>query len=146
MLAMDPWERLAATARHAPHRRWQVAGIGWRLQGDAREAAREVRHELAQVLTSARPLSGWMPSLAVKKAVKRTTETMMGLAGVPARSDQRLHVLVRGGGEPPTPRFQPSGSPSRPAATGVLALWRLGPTRPRLLGVRTIGCAQTRLD
>jgi hypothetical protein len=62
----DPWESMRQTARQALHRRWQVAGFGWRLSGDAllahtvrqqqragREAAREARAELAEVLALA---------------------------------------------------------------------------------------------
>lgn len=53
---MDPWERLAATARNQFRTSWQMAGIGWRLPADAllargaranaaaaREAARDER-------------------------------------------------------------------------------------------------------
>ncbi|MGH8887641.1 MAG: replication initiator, partial [Egibacteraceae bacterium] len=55
----DPWESMRHTARQALRKRWEVAGFGWRLEGDAllaqtirqqaqtaREAARETRHEL----------------------------------------------------------------------------------------------------
>jgi hypothetical protein len=62
----DPWESMRQTARQALRRHWQVAGFGWRLAGDAllartvrekeqarREAAREARTELAEVLALA---------------------------------------------------------------------------------------------
>lgn len=42
--AMDPWERLAAAATHHIEARWQMAGSGWRLAGDALLAATERRH------------------------------------------------------------------------------------------------------
>ena len=63
---VDPWELFRATARQAVIKGWQVAGFGWRLSGDAllahtvraqaqaaREAAREARHERAEVLALA---------------------------------------------------------------------------------------------
>jgi hypothetical protein len=66
MLDMDPWERLALTARRHLLRTWQIAGVGWRLEGDAalartvrqqhrhaREAAREAQRALAEVLAIA---------------------------------------------------------------------------------------------
>jgi hypothetical protein len=62
----DPWESMRRTARQALVRSWEVAGFGWRLAGDAllaqtvreqaqvgREAVREARHELAEVLALA---------------------------------------------------------------------------------------------
>ncbi|MGH8903789.1 MAG: hypothetical protein ACRDYA_19470 [Egibacteraceae bacterium] len=62
----DPWESIRETARRALHNRWEVAGFGWRLEGDAllartvrdqaraaRQAAREARHELGEVLALA---------------------------------------------------------------------------------------------
>jgi hypothetical protein len=62
----DPWESMRHTARQTLVKRWEVAGFGWRLEGDAllaqtvrqqaraaREAAREARHELAEVLALA---------------------------------------------------------------------------------------------
>ncbi|MGH8900062.1 MAG: replication initiator [Egibacteraceae bacterium] len=62
----DPWELFRETARRALIGRWEVAGFGWRLEGDAllaqtvrdqaraaREAAREARAELAEVLALA---------------------------------------------------------------------------------------------
>ncbi|MGH8907273.1 MAG: replication initiator [Egibacteraceae bacterium] len=63
---VDPWELFRETARQALVKRWQVAGFGWRLSGDAllaqtvreqaqaaREAAREARTELTDVLALA---------------------------------------------------------------------------------------------
>jgi hypothetical protein len=57
---------MCQTARQALVKRWEVAGFGWRLEGDAllartvrqqaqaaREAAREARSELAEVLALA---------------------------------------------------------------------------------------------
>lgn len=65
-IAMDPWERLWTTARRELVGSWQLAGIGWRLAGDAllahttreqaraaQEAARQARHERAEVLALA---------------------------------------------------------------------------------------------
>jgi hypothetical protein len=62
----DPWESMRQTARQALLKHWQVAGFGWRLAGDAllaqtarqqaraqREAAKEARVELAEVLALA---------------------------------------------------------------------------------------------
>jgi replication initiator protein RepSA len=62
----DPWESMRQTARQTLLKRWQVAGFGWRLEGDAllahtvrrqaqaaREAAKEARVELAAVLALA---------------------------------------------------------------------------------------------
>jgi hypothetical protein len=62
----DPWESMRHTARQTLIGRWQVAGFGWRLEGDAllahtvrqqthaaREAAKEARSELADVLALA---------------------------------------------------------------------------------------------
>jgi hypothetical protein len=56
---LDPWESMRQTAGRVLRRRWQVAGFGWRLEGDAllartvreqqrarREAAREARAEI----------------------------------------------------------------------------------------------------
>ncbi|MGH8887051.1 MAG: hypothetical protein ACRDYX_18140 [Egibacteraceae bacterium] len=59
---MDPWEVFRATARQALRKRWEVAGFGWRLEGDAllaqtvrdqAQAAREARHELTEALALA---------------------------------------------------------------------------------------------
>ncbi|MGH3925323.1 MAG: replication initiator, partial [Pseudonocardiaceae bacterium] len=62
----DPWESMRQTARQTLIGQWEVAGFGWRLEGDAllaqtvrqqaqqaREAAREARHELTEVLALA---------------------------------------------------------------------------------------------
>jgi hypothetical protein len=62
----DPWESMRHTAHQTLIRRWQLAGFGWRLEGDAllahtvrqqqhaaREAAKEARTELAEVLALA---------------------------------------------------------------------------------------------
>jgi hypothetical protein len=62
----DPCESMRQTARQALIGSWEVAGFGWRLEGDAlladtvrrqqraaREAAREARNELAEVLALA---------------------------------------------------------------------------------------------
>ena len=63
---LDPWELMRQTAGRVLRRRWQVAGFGWRLEGDAllartvreqqrahREAAREARAELIEALALA---------------------------------------------------------------------------------------------
>jgi hypothetical protein len=63
---VEVWELFRASARQAVVKRWQVAGFGWRLSGDAllartareqaqaaREAAREARHELTEALALA---------------------------------------------------------------------------------------------
>jgi hypothetical protein len=63
---MDPWASMRQTARQALRKRWQVAGFGWRLEGDAllahtvrqqaraaREAAKEARAGLAEALALA---------------------------------------------------------------------------------------------
>ncbi|MGH8896242.1 MAG: replication initiator [Egibacteraceae bacterium] len=62
----DPWESIRHTARRTLIGRWEVAGFGWRLEGDAllaqtirqqaqaaRQAAREARHELTEILALA---------------------------------------------------------------------------------------------
>ena len=63
---LDPWELMRQTAGRVLRKRWQVAGFGWRLEGDAllartvreqqraqREAAREARAELIEALALA---------------------------------------------------------------------------------------------
>lgn len=63
---LDPWESMRQAARRVLIGRWEVAGFGWRLSGDAllartvreqaraaRQAAREARNELAAVLALA---------------------------------------------------------------------------------------------
>jgi hypothetical protein len=63
---LDLWESMRQTAYRALVKRWQVAGFGWRLEGDAllartirdqaqaaREAAQEARAELAEVVALA---------------------------------------------------------------------------------------------
>jgi hypothetical protein len=63
---LDPWQPRRQTARAALVGRWQIAGLGWRLEGDAllartvrkqaraeREAARQARGEQAEVLALA---------------------------------------------------------------------------------------------
>ncbi len=62
----DPWESMRHTARQTLVKRWEIAGFGWRLAGDAllaqtvrhqaqaaREAAREARAELTEALALA---------------------------------------------------------------------------------------------
>jgi hypothetical protein len=62
----DPWESMRQTARQTLIKRWEIAGFGWRLAGDAllaqtvrqqarsaREAAREARAELTEALALA---------------------------------------------------------------------------------------------
>ena len=63
---LDPWESMRQTARQTLRKRWQVAGFGWRLEGDALlartvrqqtqaacEAAKEARAELTETLALA---------------------------------------------------------------------------------------------